>query len=131
MNTLKVTITDIKSSGKLHLVSFQRAHLELTMMSLELNEQLTIGTEVKVGTKATNVTLSKTFREDISTANQLQGTIISLEKGALLCSVHINLAEEIWESIITLDMLQKMHLKERESIYVLLNASELSIIGAL
>jgi len=131
MNTLKVTITDIKSSGKLHLVSFQRAHLELTMISLELNEQLTIGTEVKVGTKATNVTLSKTFREDISTANQLQGTIISLKKGSLLCSVHIDLAGETWESIITLDMLQKMNLKEKESIYVLLNASELSIIGAL
>ena len=129
MNTSKVTISSIKHAGTLHLVTFKRANLSLIMMSLQLNANLTIGTDVLVGTKATNLTLSKTYRDDISTSNQLQGTILSLQKGELLCSVRVDLEGDIWESIITLEVAQKMALKEEETVFILLNASELSIIG--
>ena len=129
MNTLKVKITDIQNENSLHVVTFERANFYLTMLSLDLSEALKVGTQVQVGIKATHLTLSQTKKDDISMANQIQGKITSVEMGVLLACIKVEIDGIVWESLITLPIAKKMALKVGAPVFVLFNASELSIVG--
>ena len=129
MNTLKVNISKIEQAGSLRLVTFSRADLKLTMLSLELSETLQVGTQVNIGVKATHIALSKSVQEN-SISNQLQATILSIEMGTLLCRVSLLLDGETWESVLTLEAAKEMQLVVGDTLFVLINASALSIIGA-
>ena len=129
MNTLKVNISKIEQAGSLRLVTFSRADLKLTMLSLELSDALQVGTLVEVGVKATHIALAKTVQAS-SISNQLQATILSVEMGTLLCRVSLLLDGETWESVLTLEAAKEMQLVVGDTLFVLINASALSIIGA-
>lgn len=128
MNKVAATITAIQRADAISIVNFDVSGQTMRMMGLELNEQLHVGSEVMVGTKATNIALTRETVEMISISNQLEVTIDSINMGALLCSIHFLLAGQLWESVITRESAVKMQLAPNEKVTILIKSSELSIV---
>lgn len=127
MSYLNATVSKIESSQNLHIVEFECSGQTLSMMSLGLNEKITIGTKVKLVVKPTHLALGKEFSGLLSYANQLKSTIISIEEGELLSSVNLNFFETILESVITKKSSQRMKLQIGDSVLAFIKASDLSI----
>ena len=130
MNKIAATITDIQRADAINIVHFDAGGETMCMMALELDERLSIGTKVKVGSKATNIALAQKRVETISISNQLEVTITSINMGVLLCSVSFDFAGQLWESVITRDSALRIQLAVDQKIVALIKSSELSIVEA-
>ena len=128
MNKVAATITNIESVDTVNIVSFDVKGQTIQMMALELDAELSIGSKVIVGAKATNVVLAKEKVEQISISNQLEVSVAEISMGTLLCSVTFDLAGELWESLITRESALRVGLSANEKIVALIKSSELSII---
>ena len=131
MNKIAAIITEIQSVDTLNIVSFDVAGQQMQMMALELGEELTVGSSVIVGAKATNIVLAKERVEVITISNQLEVKIVGIEMGELLCNVCFDLAGERWESIITRESALRTTLSVNDKVVALIKSSELSIMEIL
>ncbi|MEA1891545.1 MAG: TOBE domain-containing protein [Campylobacterota bacterium] len=131
MNTLISSVIKIDTIDNLNIVHFDFLGQTLSMMSLDLNENIKIGTKVALTAKPTHVVIAKAFDGTISYSNQLKAKIIALENGKLLTTLSVQVEESLLESIITLDSSKKMNLKVGDEVMALINASELSILKVL
>ena len=131
MNTIAATITDIQSVDTVNIVSFDVAGQAMRMMALELSERVGVGSKVMLGVKATNVTIAKEIRGQLSISNQLEVTIEKVDLGALLCSVKFTFKGQLWESIITRESALAMELESGDKVMALVKSSELSIAEIL
>lgn len=127
MSQLVATIKKINSANNLNIVEFDFNGLTLKMMSLDLNNDLQIGTKVKLSVKPTSISIAKNLIGEISLSNQIVATIKSIENGQLLCSLLLAVNDTILESIITVDSSKRMNLKENDIVTLLIKASDLSI----
>ena len=128
MNTLIAKVTQIKKSENINIVSFQSGQFSLRMMALEISSAMTVGTEVLLGVKATNIALAKELQGMLSLSNQLDVTLKHIETGVLLCRVIFEVEGAHWESIITRDSFHAMALGEGDRVKALFKSSELSIL---
>ena len=124
-------VKSISSVDSLNIVEFDFNNTIFKMMSLELDENIKVGTKVELLVKATNVIISKNFIEDISLSNQTLAKISSINLGELLCSITLNLGDTTIESIITKDSALKLNLKKDDEVNILIKASDLSIYRIL
>ena len=131
MNQVTATITSIERVESITIVTFEAASQPMKMMALELNDALSIGREVILSAKATNIALAKEKIENISISNQLEATISAVEMGTLLCSVCFSFGGVSWESVITRDSAQRMGLKPGDSVIALIKSSDLSMAEVL
>lgn len=127
MSKLLASIKDIKSVDNLNIVVFDFYGTKLKMMSLELSDNIKIGSKVLLSTKPTSVALAKNFDGDISFSNQLRAKVIDIDKGELLCCIKLFIANSIFESIITIDSLNKLQLKIDDEVIAFIKASDISI----
>jgi len=127
MSHFLATVSNIESCESLHIVKFECQGQTLTMMSLDLNDSIKIGTKVRLVTKPSHIAVAKKFSGDISYSNQFFCTIESIENGQLLSSIKLNFFDTIIESIITLNSSKRMDLKIGDKVTVFIKASELSI----
>ena len=130
---MKATITKIKSIQNLNIVTFETKGTELIMVSLELHNSLKVGCEVRLGCKATAVTIAKDIEDDslISFNNIIPLEIERLEIGEILSTLTLKKPSLSLESIITTESSRKMKLEEGMRVYALINASDLSIMEIL
>ena len=131
MNTIVAEIKEIKSVDNLNIVKFYFAGTTLSMMSLELDENVKVGAKVKLITKPTHVAIAKDFSGEVSYSNQLDAKIIHVENGELLSSIKIQIWETTLESIITKDSSERMNLHVGDSVTAFIKANELSIVEIL
>ena len=131
MNTLIATVTKIDTIDNLNIVNFDFSDQTLSMMSLDLSDDIQIGTKVKLITKPSYIAIAKEFSGMLSYSNQLKAKIIELENGKLLSSVKLQIEEFVLESIITFESSQKMDLKVGDEVTAFIKASELSILKVL
>ncbi len=131
MNTLLATVTQIQSIDTLNIVHFECLNQKLSMMSLDLNDTIQVGTKVSLTTKPSHVVISKDFQGSISFSNQLRAKIKHINNGQLLSSIQLSLEEFNLESIITLERCKTMDLKINDEVIACINASELSILRVL
>ncbi|PHS39356.1 MAG: transporter [Sulfurovum sp.] len=131
MNQIKALITQIDTVDNLNIVKFDFHGHSLTMMSLALNDEISVGTEVILGIKPTHIAIGKDCSGLLSYANQTKATIISCENGKLLSSIKLSINDIVLESIITLESALKMDLKVNDDVTMMLKASELSILKVL
>ncbi len=124
-------VKDIKTKDNLNIVEFDFNNILLKMMSLELNKDITIGKRVELVVKPTNIIISKNFIEDISLSNQTLAKVIEINSGELLSNITLKIEETILESIITKDSADKLNLKIDDKVYILIKASDLSILKVL
>lgn len=131
MNTLIATVTKIDTIDNLNIVNFEFSNQTLSMMSLDLSDDIKIGTKVKLITKPSYIAIAKEFSGILSYSNQLKAKIIELENGKLLSSVKLQIEEFLLESIITFESSKKMDLKVGDEVTAFIKASELSILKVL
>ncbi len=131
MNQIKASITQIDTVDNLNIVKFDFHGHSLTMMSLGLNDETSVGKEVILGIKPTHISIGNDFSGLVSYANQIKATIISCENGKLLSSIKLSVNDVVLESIITFESTLRMDLKVDDDVTMMLKASELSILKVL
>ncbi len=131
MNSLIASVVKIDNIDNLNIVNFKFLNQNLSMMSLDLSDNIKIGSIVELIANPSHVAIAKDFSGVLSYSNQLKAEIESLENGKLLSSVKLSIGEAKLESIITLYSSQKMNLKVGDRVTALIKASELSILRVL
>ena len=124
---IKAKIKSIENVDSLNIVTFDFHDTSLTMMSLDLSDEIKVGTSVKLALKPTQIAIAKNFNGELSYSNQLKSTIISMENGQLLSSIKLKYFDTIIESIITASSSKRMALHVGDEVTVLIKANELSI----
>lgn len=127
MNKLEVIVKKIDAVESLHIVSFDFFGVELKMMSLELNEKITVGTKVVLAVKPTHVSFAKNFAGHISVTNQFKARIKGINKGKLLSSAIFEAKYTLIESVFTSDSLRRLNLQLHDEFLILIKASDISI----
>ncbi len=128
MNQIKTTITKITTLEQLNLVEFEFQESILKMVSLDLNEKTVVGQKVILGIKSTNINLAKDFKGELSFSNQIVATIKSIEEGDILSSIILEKQNQLFETIITKESLQRMSLKIDDEVIMLIKSSDLAIV---
>jgi len=128
MSNIIATVSNIQSCDSLNIVKFDFNGLSLSMMSLELNEKIKVGTKVQLTCKSSHIAIAKNFSGEMSYSNQLATKIIAIENGELLSCVQIQIFDTILESIITVNSSLKMDLQVGDNVTIFIKASELSIL---
>ena len=131
MNYIRAIVDKRESCDNINIVSFITDEQSLSMISLELSEQIKHGVKVLLGVKSTNIALAKNLTGFLSVSNQLKVKIDSLTMGELLCSVKFEFADELQESIITKTSAERMQLQVGDEITALIKSSDLSIVEVL
>ena len=131
MNLLPATITEILSQKPLHIVKFDFGGHALSMMSLDLSNQIKVNTQVHLTVNPSYIALAKSCSGAMSYSNQIPATILSINQGVLLSAIKLQIGACTLESIITTESSQRMQLKEGDSVTMLIKASELSIVEVL
>ena len=124
---IKAKIKSIENVDSLNIVKFDFYDTTLTMMSLDLNDEIKVGKTVKLAVKPTQIAIAKNFNGELSYSNQLKSTIISIENGQLLSSIKLKYFDTTIESIITASSSKRMALHVEDEVTVLIKANELSI----
>jgi len=127
MNKFIAQVTEIKNCDNLHIVKFTSFEEELSMMSLDINENIGVGTNVELIVKPTHVAIAKDFSGEVSYSNQLPCIVVTIDNGELLSSLKLDFHGIILESIITLNAVNRMELRVGESVTAFIKASDLSI----
>lgn len=128
MNYIEATITQINAVDNVNSVDFQAQGETLSMIALELDEALRIGSNVLLGVKATGIALAKEGCAQLSISNQLKMKVEEVNDGKLLSSIKLRFAGTSLQSIITQRSSSQMGLKEGDEVIALIKASELSIV---
>lgn len=131
MNYIKASVTSIDSFDGITIVGFSAGNEVLTMMSLELDRSLKVGSDVILAVKATTVSLSREKSALLSISNQLPVQISSINEGELLSSIKLSFENSTIESIITKSSAVRMGLKPDDEIVALVKASDLAIAEIL
>jgi len=131
MSNIIATVSKIQNVDSLNIVNFDFNGTPLSMMSLELNVKIQIGTKVKLNCKSSHIAIAKNFSGEVSYSNRLNCQIESIENGELLSCIHLKIFDTVLESIITVNSSKKMDLKVGDKVTAFIKASELSIAEVL
>ncbi len=128
MNQISAIVTEIECSDAITIVSFEASNQPLSMVALELDNRLAIGSNVILGVKASNISIAIEPIGLLSISNQLNVTIDDIKSGNLLSSIKFTFAGRSIESIISRESATKMDLRSGVGVIALIKASELSIL---
>ena len=131
MNKLRAKISDIKSVENLNIVNFDFNQQTLSMVSLDLDDEIEIDTAVELSAKSTHIAIAKEFTGELSYSNQIKATIVEIDYGQLLTSVKADVNGVLLESIITSNSANRMGLKNNDEVILLIKATELFISKVL
>lgn len=128
MNRLEATVTKIEAEQNLHIIHFDFQEIHLSMMGLDLPFGLDVGTKVVLGAKPSHIAIGKNLSGELSYANQLDATILSIENGKLLSSLALHVKGVLLQSFITCKSSQRMNLRVGDEVKLLIKASELFVL---
>ena len=137
MSRIVATIEKIESVENLNIVTFLVHGSRLTMVSLELGEEIVAGRRVILSCKPTSVALAKAdmlaegMQTMLSYANQVAVKITAIDKGKLLSSVGLRFGEAALEALLVTASLESMDLEEGDEAVALIKVSDLSILEVL
>ncbi len=127
MNTLHASITHIEEMAPLHVLRFAVGRQSMTMLSLQIDTTLQIGSHVSLSVKSTDIMLAKRLDAPLSTANCLQASVVRVRNGALLSTVTLNMEGMALQSIITRHASQQLALRAADVVIVVIKESDVSL----
>lgn len=127
MGSFIAEITEIESVQSLHRVELLCKENILSMISLELPQNIKIGSQVQLYVKSTNIVIARHPENGLSIANQLISTVSSIQYGTILTMVKLDFNGITLEAMLTTKQAKKLNLQEKESVYALINESDLSL----
>ncbi len=128
MNHIKAKIATIEACDNLHILTSYSGDTLLTMIGLELQKGVHIGSDITLSVKPTQIAIGKDIRGILSCENQLPVTIHSIQEGILLTILKLQFFDTMLESIITTATCKKMSLKKGDSLTAIFKASDLFIV---
>ncbi|SFV50001.1 TOBE [hydrothermal vent metagenome] len=128
MNLAQATITHIESTDSVNIVDFKISNQHMQMVSLELKGSLTIGTQVTIACKSTNIAIANSKSTSHTIPNQIEIEILQIKDGKLLSSIIFDFEGNRWEAVVTRESFAKLNLLEGDRAIAMLNVSELSIV---
>ncbi|WP_428737380.1 TOBE domain-containing protein [Sulfurimonas sp.] len=128
MSHFVAKIVEIESLQSLHLVKLSRDEQYFSMISLELNENVQVGTEVKLYVKSSNIVLSKNSNKELSIANQFKTIITSIKYGTILTNIKLDFLGNCLEALLTTHQAKQLQLQEGDKVYAFINESDLSLV---
>ena len=130
MNIIDGKITAIITSGslsKVEVVAGENKFKTIVIDTSETNDYLKIGHPVKLLFKETEVAIGVGDLSNISLQNRISGTIQTLEIGELQAKVMLKTKIGIIKSIITVDAVQQLQLKEGMDATALIKTNEVML----
>ena len=130
MSTLRATICDIRGYDNLHIVQFDLFTQKLTMLSLELDESVRVGSTVELAIKPTQITLAKGQDSTLACSNRLIGQITQITNGSLLSSVQVQISNNpdcTLEAILLKDIFVTMNCQLGDTLALWIKESDISI----
>lgn len=127
MNPLRATLKKINTLENLNLIYMQIQEQKLSMMSLELNENICLNSEVILSIKPSHISISKDLSLSNTSSNQLFAKIIAIRNGKILSSVQLQIANFEIEAIISADSSKSMNLHEDDDVSIFINPSDIAI----
>ncbi len=124
-------VTEIESVAPLNIVTFDFQGFTLKMMSLEIQNVITVGQKVLLGVKPTAVGVVKNLDTESSFSNQIKSKVLEVKHGELLSSITVEIVNVTLESIMIKKSAEALNLFKGEEVLVLIGASDLSIIEVL
>jgi len=128
MSEIVANVKEIQNVENLNIVTFVSSNNTFKMMSLGLNENIKISTQVKLSIKPSSVAIAKGLSGALSYSNQLHAKVVSIELGEILASVILDIQDTNLESIITSASLKRMTLQVGDEVLALIKSSDLSIL---
>lgn len=129
MNKLKATITHIESQEHLSLVQVKTQQIDLQVLLTDTPQSvnyLTLGNEIEILFKETEVILSKTpLHQEIALNNHLPCTIQHVELGKILSKIHLNFGDQSLQAILTTNICQKLQFQTGQAIVAMVKANEI------
>jgi molybdopterin-binding protein len=128
MNQIAAVIANIEQKGSLALIEFDFMQEKLTMVTLDIDETLCAGQEVILEINPSQVAVAKNYNGDLSYSNQIDAKIESIDLGAILCTLILELQDgSKIEAIITAKSAINMSLSKGDEIKAILKASQISL----
>ncbi len=128
MNQIAAVIANIEQKGSLALIEFDFLQEKLTMVTLDIDETLCAGQEVILEINPSQVAVAKNYNGDLSYSNQIDAKIESIDPGAILCTLILELQDgSKIEAIITAKSAINMSLNKGDEIKAILKASQISL----
>ncbi len=130
MNRLKGKIKHVERSDNISLVIVDVMGQDITSIVLqgEKNPIYTVGQDVYVLFKETEVSIAKDFSGEISLRNRFHCKVKSIDTGKLLSRVNMRWNEEDISSIITTASVKRLSLKEGDEVLAFVKTNEISIM---
>ena len=129
MSIIKAKITKIESIDSLHAIEciFENTHISL--VTLEISNDIKIGRDIKLSVKPTHIAVGKT-NASLSIQNQIPGTIENISQGKILSHLDLKTKSGFHlESIITTDSLMALGFKKDDAIIIYMNPTDVSVVG--
>ena len=130
MNSLKGKITAVQVHGQLSLVHVQAGDTLLKSIVIETPASaptLKEGCDIQVLFKETEVIIGTGREHFISLQNRLSCTIRHLEKGKLLCKLHLHHTAAEIVSVITTAAVEQLHLKVGDVVTAMIKTNEIML----
>lgn len=131
MSTLSATVVSIQSNDGLNIVTFALGGQSLSMVSLELDESLTVGSKCLLSVNASSVAIGKNLGGMLSYSNQLSARVTAIESGELLARIVLDISGNHLESLITVASCKRLGLKAEDEVTALIKATEISVSRVL
>lgn len=130
MNKLEGKIVAINTEGALSLVKVMVQNCTITSIVIdtpEYSNYLIIGNSIQVLFKETEVVLAKAFSGAISIQNKLDCSVLSFEKGKLLCKITLDFQDTKVVSVITRNAFDQLAIEENDSMIAMIKTNEISL----
>jgi molybdopterin-binding protein len=128
MNQIAAVIANIEQKGSLALIEFDFMQEKLTVVTLDIDETLRKGQKVILEINPSQVAVAKNYNGDLSYSNQIDAKIESIDLGAILCTLILELQDgSKIEAIITAKSAINMSLNKGDEIKAILKASQISL----
>lgn len=127
MSNIEATVQSIECNDGLNIVTFSLGEQTLTMVSLELEDTLTVGAKCLLSVNASSVAIAKNLSGMLSYSNQLSAKVIAIEKGKLLARVLLDISGNRVESMITVASSERLGLKAEDEVTALIKSTVLSV----
>lgn len=129
MNKLTGTLQALKEIDSLHQLTFSLGEQNLHLLTLELNREMKLGSTHQLSVKSTDIAIAKNLSGELSYLNQLEGKVVSIQNGALLSSVVLEIEGFKLESVIPYQAVISMDLQIGDEVVALVRGSEVSVLG--
>ena len=125
MNRIEATVAEVKNLDSLYIVTFTWHGEKIKMVSLDLDQQLGVGDNVILGVNFTSVAIAKNFSGALSYTNQLDANVQNMERGELLSVVGLSYGEDVLESLLLTDSIERLGLKEGDEVTMIIKANDI------